>query len=292
MDEKRVKIKYGPREQFRSFHNRKQRWSVLVCHRRAGKTVATLNDLIRGAVNECKPEGRYAFIFPQRNQAKDTAWRYLRRYAEPLLGKPPNETELRVDLVNGSMIRLYGADNPDALRGPYLDGVVLDEFADMKPEVWHEVVRPMLADRRGWATAQALARGSSAAAAYVEAGYKENRHNAATLARKQHILTRVSELQEEQLAIHHQATAQAAANAQVTIESLIAEAEAARAKAMEEKGGAAAAVSALIAKAKLAGMWREKVAQTDPSGENAPRYIISDRPMTEEEWIRERCGGQ
>ena len=62
------------------------------------------------AVNECKPEGRYAFIFPQRNQAKDTAWRYLRRYAEPLLAKPPNESELRVDLVNGSMIRLYGAD--------------------------------------------------------------------------------------------------------------------------------------------------------------------------------------
>jgi phage terminase large subunit len=121
-------------------------------YRRAGKTVATLNDLIRGAVNECKPEGRYAFIFPQRNQAKDTAWRYLRRYAEPLLAKPPNESELRVDLVNGSMIRLYGADNPDALRGPYLDGVVLDEFADMKPEVWHEVVPPMLADRRGWAT--------------------------------------------------------------------------------------------------------------------------------------------
>ena len=50
------------------------------------------------------------------------------------------------------MVRLYGADNPDALRGPYLDGVVLDEFADMKPEVWHEVVRPMLADRKGWAT--------------------------------------------------------------------------------------------------------------------------------------------
>src|SRR6201987_760824 len=103
-------------------------------------------------VNEGKPEGRYGFIFPQRNQARDTAWRYLRRYAEPLLATPPNESELRVDLVNGSMIRLYGADNPDALRGPYLDGVVLDEFADMKPEVWHEVVRPMLADRRGWAT--------------------------------------------------------------------------------------------------------------------------------------------
>src|ERR1700734_1748181 len=86
-DQKHIKIKYRPREQFRPFHSRKQRWSVLVCPRRAGKTVATLNDLIRGAVNECKPEGRYAFIFPQRNQAKDTAWRYLRRYAEPLLAQ-------------------------------------------------------------------------------------------------------------------------------------------------------------------------------------------------------------
>ena len=60
---------------------------------------------------------------------------------------------------------------------------------------------------------------------------------------------------------------------------------------MGEKGGANAAVAAITAKAKLAGLWREKVAQTDPSGEHAPRYIISDRPLTEEEWIRERCGG-
>src|SRR6516225_9401009 len=86
------------------------------------------------------------------------------------------------------------------------------------------------------AFAQALARGMSASAAYVEARYKANRHNAAALAREQHIGTRVTELQEEQLAIHQQATAAAAANKQVTIESLIA--EAARAKAMSEKGGA------------------------------------------------------
>jgi len=151
-ERKTIQIRYRPRDQFRAFHNRKQRWAALVCHRRAGKTVATLNDLIRGAVNECKPEGRYAFIYPFRTQAKDVVWKYLRRYSEPLWAKPPNESELRVDLVNGSMIRLYGADNPDALRGPYLDGVVLDEFADMKPEVWYEVVRPMLADRHGWAT--------------------------------------------------------------------------------------------------------------------------------------------
>ena len=74
--------------------------------------------------------------------------------------------------------------------------------------------------------------------------------------------------------------------AAITIETLIAEAEAARSKAMGEKGGANAAVAAITAKAKLAGLWREKVAQTDPSAENAPRYIISDRPMTEEEHRR------
>jgi hypothetical protein len=118
------------------------------------------------------------------------------------------------------------------------------------------------------AFAQALARSMSASAAYVEASYKPNRHNAAALARKQHIRTRVAELQEEQLAIHKQATAEAVANAKVTIESLIAEAEAARAKAMCEKGGAAAAVSALTAKAKLAGMWSR---ETGPAQHGRPR---------------------
>jgi hypothetical protein len=120
---------------------------------------------------------------------------------------------------------------------------------------------PALKNPRHEAFAQALARCVSAAAAYGQVGFKPHRANAAALAREEHIRTRVAELQEEQLSIHKQATAEAVANAKVTIESLIAEAEAARAKAMSEKGGAAAAVSALTAKAKLAGMWREKVDQ-------------------------------
>jgi hypothetical protein len=136
----------------------------------------------------------------------------------------------------------------------------------------------ILTNPRHEAVAQALARGLSASAAYVEAGYKANRHNAAALAREQHIGTRVTELQEEQLAIHQQATAAAAANKQVTIESLIAEAEAARAKAMSEKGGAAAAVSALTAKAKLAGMWREKV---DQHNTGSPVYERIERVIVE-----------
>ena len=141
---------------------------------------------------------------------------------------------------------------------------------------------PALKNPRHEAFAQALARGMSASAAYVEGGYKANRHNAAALAREEHIRTRVTELQEEQLAIHQQATAAAAANKQVTIESLIAEAEAARAKAMSEKGGAAAAVSALTAKAKLAGMWREKVDQHNtgsPVYERIERVIVERPPQ-------------
>jgi hypothetical protein len=87
----------------------------------------------------------------------------------------------------------------------------------------------------------------------LEAGYRPSRHNPSALARQKHVSARITELQEEQLVIHQQSTAAAVANAQVTLEGLIADAEAARAKAMAEKGGAAAAVSALIAKAKLAG---------------------------------------
>jgi hypothetical protein len=149
---------------------------------------------------------------------------------------------------------------------------------------------PALKNSRHESFAQALARGVSASAAYVEAGYKANRHNAAALAREQHIGTRVAELQEEQLAIHQQATAAAAANKQVTIESLIAEAEAARAKAMSEKGGAAAAVSALTAKAKLAGMWREKVDQHNtgnPVYERIERVIVERPPPSAPESIPE-----
>jgi hypothetical protein len=114
-------------------------------------------------------------------------------------------------------------------------------------------------------------------------GFKPHRANAATLARKEHISARVAELQQEQLSIHQQATAAAAANKQVTIESLIAEAEAARAKAMSEKGGAAAAVSALTAKAKLAGMWREKVDQHNtgnPVYERIERVIVERPPQS------------
>ena len=142
---------YSPRDAFKDFHKRKERWAVLVAHRRAGKTVATICDIIRRAIVENKEDARYAYIAPYYAQAKNIAWDYLLKFAEPAIVKA-NQSELWVELVNGAKIRLFGADNPDALRGLYLDGVVLDEYADMKPRIWGEIVRPLLTDREGWAT--------------------------------------------------------------------------------------------------------------------------------------------
>jgi len=142
---------YKARDAFLDFHYRKERWAVLVCHRRAGKTVATICDTIRRAIAENKPDARYAYIAPFYAQAKNIAWDYLLKFAKPAIVKA-NQSELWVELVNGAKIRLFGADNPDSLRGLYLDGVVLDEYADMKPRLWGEIVRPLLTDRQGWAT--------------------------------------------------------------------------------------------------------------------------------------------
>jgi hypothetical protein len=148
---KDIKLKYRPRSVFEDYHNRKERWAVIVAHRRCGKTVACINDLIVKALIENKPHAQYAYIAPYYSQAKSVAWRYLERFSEPVLAKS-NQSELWVELINGARIRLFGADNPDSLRGNFLDGVVLDEMADMKPSLWGEIIRPLLADRLGWAT--------------------------------------------------------------------------------------------------------------------------------------------
>lgn len=123
----------------------------MVCHRRAGKTVACVADLVLSALITTKQDARFAYIAPQLNQAKDIAWGYLKNLTADIPQVQYNETELRADLPNGARIRLYGADNPDRLRGLYLDGIIMDEYADMKPSVWGEIVRPLLSDRMGWA---------------------------------------------------------------------------------------------------------------------------------------------
>lgn len=146
-----VSTGYQPRQQFIPLHMRKGRWAVAVAHRRAGKTVACVADLIDGALRCKLPEPRFAYVAPYFSQAKDVAWTYLKRYTAPIPGVTANESELRVDLPNGGRVRLYGADNYERLRGLYFDGIVLDEYGDMDPRAWQEVLRASLADRQGWA---------------------------------------------------------------------------------------------------------------------------------------------
>jgi hypothetical protein len=149
--ERAVTIPYAPRPQFAPLHNRTRRWGVVVAHRRAGKTVADVNELIRAALTCPLPEPRFAYVAPYRQQAKDIAWSYLKRFTAPIPGVSYHEGELRCDLPNGGRVRLYGAENFEALRGLYYDGVVCDEFGDIDPRAWTEVIRPALADRQGWA---------------------------------------------------------------------------------------------------------------------------------------------
>ncbi len=150
MAERSIVINYKPRDVFLDFHNRTQRGARIVAHRRAGKTVACINDLIKRAITDNKEDGKYFYVAPYYNQAKSVAWDYLLKFSEPIRSQA-NHSELWVELINGSRIRLFGSDNADAMRGLAIDGIIIDETADHKPRVWGEIIRPALADRQGWA---------------------------------------------------------------------------------------------------------------------------------------------
>jgi len=145
---------YRPRDVFVPLHNRTARWACVVAHRRAGKTVAMCADLVVSAL-ECKhPKPQVAYLAPFREQSKKVAWQYLKDLTKPLWAKPPNESELKITIHNNrpgdhSTIYCGGSDNPDSLRGLYLDAVVLDEVGQMRPSTWYSVVRPALSDRQG-----------------------------------------------------------------------------------------------------------------------------------------------
>lgn len=148
-----IVIPYAPRPLQLQIHTALEsaRFGVVVCHRRFGKTVLAVNQLLKGALTCPLERPRYAYLAPTYRQAKAVAWDYVKHYARSVPGVAFNESELRADLPNGGQIRLYGADNPDSLRGVYLDGVALDEFGLMQGRIWSEVIRPALSDRKGWA---------------------------------------------------------------------------------------------------------------------------------------------
>lgn len=147
-----VVIPYRPREVMKAYHDRSERFACLVAHRRCGKTVAAVNDLIRDALTIERNDVRVAYIAPYYSQAKNIAWDYAKYYSNPIPGIKINESELRIDYPNGARFRLFGADNYDTMRGLYFDAVVLDEPADFPVSAWPTVIRPALSDRKGRAT--------------------------------------------------------------------------------------------------------------------------------------------
>jgi hypothetical protein len=150
-----IDLGYRPRAWQRECHLNRKRFTVLALHRRAGKTELALRQLLDSALRCDKDLGLFFYVAPLLKQAKTIAWARLKQIVAPLVMRglaEVNESELWVRLLtNGAMVRVYGADNPDAMRGVRLDGVVIDEVADVKPETWREVLQPALADRLGWA---------------------------------------------------------------------------------------------------------------------------------------------
>ena len=145
-------IPYKPRELQKFLHKQidKHRFSVLVLHRRAGKTVAMINHMLKDALTTTKPNSRYVFLSPTFKQGKLTAWDYIKNFAGKIPNTKFNESELRCDLPNGSRITILGAENDQAIRGISLDGCVFDETQSIKPTIFPEIIRPALADRKGW----------------------------------------------------------------------------------------------------------------------------------------------
>ena len=147
-----VELTIAARPQFREFIQSEKRWAVLVAHRRAGKTVAVVQKLIKCALTHVRkgPHLRYAYIAPTRDQAKDIAWAYLKDYAGKIPGTTINESELKITFINGAVIRLYSGENYERMRGLYFDGVVSDEDADIPPQAFDYVILPCLLDYDGW----------------------------------------------------------------------------------------------------------------------------------------------
>ena len=150
-----IRLSYFPRDWQKSCHKYRQRFTVLALHRRAGKTELAIMELLDKAMKFDKEMGQFFYVAPFLSQAKAIAWKRLKKKIEPLVkfgAVEVNESELSIRLVaNDCLIRLFGGDNPDTMRGVRLDGVVIVEVAQIKPEVWNDILQPALSDRLGWA---------------------------------------------------------------------------------------------------------------------------------------------
>ena len=150
----KVTIPYHPHPKQLQLHNDTHRFKTVICGRRFGKTLYSVNDDVKDALTDPLWMGKpnlFGYIAPLYKQAKSIAWDMAKFYAPRKLIKKTNESELSITFVNGSTYRLFGADNPDSLRGLGFRKITCDEFADFKRNVW-DIIRPTLTERKGRAT--------------------------------------------------------------------------------------------------------------------------------------------
>ena len=146
----RIVIPYKRREAFKPFHASGKRWGCLVAHRRAGKTVAVVNRLIKNTLKVTRqfPPPQTAYVGPFLNQSKRVAWEYLKHFSAPVtIGI--NVQDHTIELINGGKVMLLGSDNLQALRGAYFDDLAIDETGDHRPSAWTSILRPTLSDYNG-----------------------------------------------------------------------------------------------------------------------------------------------
>jgi len=148
----KITIPYTPRKQQAFVHENieKFRYSLLCMHRRWGKSVMCINHLIKCCMTSKNHAPRFAYVAPTYGQAKKIAFDYLKQYTKNIPGTKYNESELRCDFLNGARIMLLSSENPDSIRGIYLDGCIIDETAQINPALINEVITPALSDRKGF----------------------------------------------------------------------------------------------------------------------------------------------
>lgn len=150
-----IDLKYSPRPWQRQVHRDRKRFTVIAVHRRGGKSEVAIMELINSALNFKLDMGLFLYVAPWLKQAKAIAWQRLKQKCGVLIADnliQINESELWIRFThNGATIRVFGADNADAMRGMRIDGVVVDEVAQIRPETWEDILQPALSDRKGWA---------------------------------------------------------------------------------------------------------------------------------------------
>jgi len=139
-----LKVELLPWQQ--EVYNDPTRFKVIAAGRRTGKSRLAAWALILNCLSGKK--GQVFYVAPTQGQARDIMWQMLLELGHSVISSS-HVNNLQIKFVNGALLTLKGADRPETMRGVSLKFLVMDEYADMKPEVWEQILRPALADQKG-----------------------------------------------------------------------------------------------------------------------------------------------